>query len=116
MAIVNREDDIIDDVPMDVPDEVALKEWRTDKALSLCMLISLVGFFTAAFFLSRSYVILLYIMLGMVTGWYSGVRERWAGMPGFSAQRDWFKWCVVSVISVIVLWVVVKVLFVLAGS
>ena len=36
--------------------------------------------------------------------------------PGFSAQRDWFKWCVVSVISVIVLWVVVKVLFVLAGS
>ena len=53
MAIVNREDDIIDDVPMDVPDEVALREWQTDKALSLCLLISLCGFFTAAFFLQR---------------------------------------------------------------
>ena len=84
--------------------------------MAMTLLIAQVGFYACAFFLSRSYVILLYIMLGMVTGWYSGVRERWAGMPGFSAQRDWFKWCVVSVISVIVLWVVVKVLFVLAGS
>ena len=36
--------------------------------------------------------------------------------PAFSVQRDWFKWCIISVLSVIVLWVVVKVLFVLAGS
>lgn len=33
LAIVERGDDIIDDVPLEVPDEVALKDWKTDKAL-----------------------------------------------------------------------------------
>ena len=103
-------------LPADLGNEEFQPLWTQERRMAMTLLIAQVGFYACAFFLSRSYVILLYIMLGMVTGWYSGVRERWAGMPGFSAQRDWFKWCVVSVISVIVLWVVVKVLFVLAGS
>ena len=103
-------------LPPDLGNEEFQPLWTQERRMAMTLLIAQVGFYACAFFLSRSYVILLYIMLGMVTGWYSGVRERWAGMPGFSAQRDWFKWCVVSVISVIVLWVVVKVLFVLAGS
>src|SRR5690606_7588534 len=64
----------------------------------------------------RSYVILLYILLGLVTGWYGGAQERWGGLPAFSVQRDWFKWCVLAVGSAIVLWIVVKVLFVMAGA
>ena len=66
LAIVDRGDDIIDDVPLEVPDEVALKDWKTDKALSLCLLLSLTGFFTAAFFLSRSYVVILYLLVALV--------------------------------------------------
>ena len=57
----------------------------------------------------------LYILLGLVTGWYGGAQERWGGLPVFSVQRDWFKWCVAAVASAIGLWIVVKVLFVMAG-
>ncbi len=90
--------------------------WIEERRMAMTLLVSLVGFFACAFFLSRSYVILLYILLGLVTGWYGGAQERWSGLPAFSVQRDWFKWCVLSVASAIGLWLVVKVLFVLAGS
>jgi predicted alpha/beta hydrolase len=83
--------------------------------MAMTLLIAMVGFFACAFFLSRSYVILLYILLGLVTGWYGGVQERWGGMPVLSVKRDWFKWCVVAVASTVALWLLVKVLFVMAG-
>lgn len=89
--------------------------WTAERRMAMTLLVSMVGFFACAFFLSRSYVILLYILLGLVTGWYGGAQERWAGLPAFSVQRDWFKWCVVSVASVVALWLMIKVLFVLAG-
>lgn len=89
--------------------------WAADRRMAMTLLISMVGFFACAFFLSRSYVILLYILLGLVTGWYGGAQERWSGLPVFSLQRDWFKWCVLSVASAVVLWLVIKVLFVMAG-
>jgi len=90
--------------------------WTEERRMAMTLLIAMVGFFACAFFLSRSYVILLYILLGLVTGWYGGAQERWGGLPAFSVQRDWFKWCVLAVGSAIVLWIVVKVLFVMAGA
>jgi len=103
-------------LPADLGNDEYQPLWTQERRLAMTLLITQVGFYACAFFLSRSYVILLYIMLGLVTGWYMGARERWAGLPAFSVQRDWFKWCVLSVTSTIVLWLVVKVLFVLAGS
>lgn len=90
--------------------------WTEERRMAMTLLIAMVGFFACAFFLSRSYVILLYILLGLVTGWYGGAQERWGGLPAFSVQRDWFKWCVLAVGSAIALWIVVKVLFVMAGA
>ncbi|GGK09067.1 O-antigen ligase family protein [Luteimonas terricola] len=90
--------------------------WTVERRMAMTLLISMAGFFACAFFLSRSYVILLYILLGLVTGWYGGAQERWQDLPAFSVRRDWFKWCVASVASAVALWLVVKVLFVLAGS
>ena len=114
MAIVNREDDIIDDVPMDVADEVALKEWRTDKALSLCLLISLAGFFTAAFFLSRSYVVILYLLVALVVGHYTRMRNTYPSLPVFSLEKDIIRWPAYAVIGVIGLYLTVKVLLAMA--
>ena len=90
--------------------------WTEERRMAMTLLIAMVGFFACAFFLSRSYVILLYILLGLVTGWYGGAQERWGGLPAFSGEGDWFKWCVLAVGSAIVLWIVVKVLFVMAGA
>ncbi|MBP6799059.1 MAG: O-antigen polymerase, partial [Luteimonas sp.] len=103
-------------LPADLGNEEQQPLWTRERRLAMTLLISQVGFYACAFFLSRSYVILLYILLGLVTGWYAGARERWAGLPAFRFRSDWFKWCVLSVVSVIVLWVVVKILFVLAGA
>lgn len=89
--------------------------WTEERKMATTLLIAMVGFFACAFFLSRSYVILLYILLGLVTGWYGGVQERWGGMPVLSVQRDWAKWCVAAVASTVALWLLVKVLFVMAG-
>ncbi len=99
---------------MDDPEHQVL--WTEERKVAMTLLVAMVGFFACAFFLSRSYVILLYILLGLVTGWYAGAQERWAGLPAFSVQRDWFKWCVAAVGSAVGLWLVVKVLFVMAGS
>ena len=98
---------------MDDPGHQVL--WTEERKMAMTLLIAMVGFFACAFFLSRSYVILLYILLGLVTGWYGGVQERWGGMPVLSVKRDWLKWCVVAVASTVALWLLVKVLFVMAG-
>lgn len=90
--------------------------WDAERRHAMTLLVALVGFFACAFFLSRSYVILLYILLGMVTGWYGGAQERWPDLPRFDPKSHWLKWCVISVASAIGLWLVVKVLFVLAGA
>lgn len=103
-------------LPASMEDSEHQRLWTDERRLAMTLLISMVGFFACAFFLSRSYVIVLYILLGLVTGWYGGAQERWAGLPVFSVQRDWFKWCVISVASAIALWLLVKVLFVLAAS
>ena len=114
LAIVNRGDDIIDDVPLEVPDDIALKEWRTDKALSLSLLLSLTGFFTAAFFLSRSYVIILYLLVALVVGHYTRMRSTYPSLPQFSLDRDIIRWPLIAVIGVIGLYLTVKVLLALA--
>ncbi|TQM12851.1 O-antigen ligase [Pseudoxanthomonas sp. 3HH-4] len=114
LAIVNRGDDIIDDVPLDVPDDIALQEWKTDKALSLSLLLSLTGFFTAAFFLSRSYVIILYLLVALVVGHYTRMRSTYPSLPEFSLDKDIIRWPIIAVIGVIGLYLTVKVLLALA--
>ncbi len=104
-------------LPARVEDPALQARWTGERMMATTLFIALIGFFACAFFLSRSYVILLYILLGLVTGWYAGARERWPGiLPAFQVQSEWFKWCVISVTSVIGLWIVVKVLFAMAWA
>ncbi|HEY9541504.1 MAG TPA: O-antigen ligase family protein [Luteimonas sp.] len=102
-------------LPAAMDDPTYQEPWTRERKMAMTLLIMQVGFYTCAFFLSRSYVILLYIMLGLVTGWYAGAQERWAGLTTFRVQSDWFKWCVASAASTVGLWLIVKVLFILAG-
>ncbi len=114
MAILKRGDDIIDDVPLEVPDAVALADWKRDRALTLTFLMSLTGFFTAAFFLSRSYVIILYLLVALVVAHYTRMRQTYASLPEFTLTKDLIRWPIVSVIGVIGLYLTVKVLLALA--
>ena len=83
-----------------------------ERKVAMTLLIAMVGFFACAFFLSRSYVIR---STSCRPGHrlHGGVQERWSGMP-CSACADWFNgrsW----LCSAVGLWLVVKVLFVMAG-
>ena len=111
LAVLARGDDIMDDVPSDVPDDVVVSDWRDDRALALTLLMSLSGFFTAAFFLSRSYVVILYLLVALVVAHYVRLRETYPSLPVFSLDKDLLRWPVVSVIGVIGLYLMVKVLF-----
>lgn len=103
-------DEMIDDVPMDVPDDVALAQWRADRALSFSLLLSLSGFFTSAFFLSRSYVIILYVLLALVVANYTRLRKDYPSLPVFSLEKDLLRWPLYGVAAVLSIFVMVKVL------
>ncbi len=114
LAPLRRGDDIINDVPPEVPDDEALAEWRKDRALTLTLLMSLSGFITAAFFLSRSYVIILYLLIAIVVAHYTRLREIYPSLPVFSLDKDLLRWPIYAVIGVIGLYVMVKVLLAMA--
>lgn len=114
LAPLRRGDDIIDDVPVEVPDDVALMQWRRDRSLSLSLLLSLCGFFTAAFFLSRSYVIILYLLVALVVANYTRLRREYPSLPAFSLGQDTLRWPVYAVVGAVGLYVVVKILLAMA--
>lgn len=114
LAPLRRGEDIIDDVPQEIPDDVALAQWRTDRSLTFSLLLSLCGFFTAAFFLSRAYVAILYFLVGLVVANYARLRTEYPSLPVFSLDRDLFRWPVYAVIGVVFIFVMVKVLLAMA--
>ena len=93
-----------------LPDEAATEAWTAEKAMARTLLFSLTGFFSAAFFLSRSYVILLYLLAGLVVGYYTGARTRWPTLPQFALQKDIIRWPVLSFAGIVALYIVTRVL------
>ena len=92
------------------PADAATPAWKTERSLATTLLLAQAGFFAAAFFLSRSYVILLYLLTALVLGWYTGARERWPALPRFELSRDLIRWPLIAVASVAGLYVIVKLL------
>jgi putative inorganic carbon (hco3(-)) transporter len=90
-----------------------ISAWNTERALATTLLLAQAGFFAAAFFLSRSYVILLYMLAALVVGWYTGARERWSDLPPFELSRDLVRWPLFALGSIVVLYLIVKVLLTL---
>lgn len=83
------------------------------RAIAMTLLLSLIGFFIAAFFLSRSYVIILYLLTALVVAHYADIRRDDPELPRFQLGDDALLWPVVGLGSAIFLYVVVKVLLVM---
>ena len=98
-----------------VADPHAVEDWYEDRDMALTLLLSLCGFFTAAFFLSRSYVVLLYLLAALVVAHYTGMRDRNPELPAFGLQRDLVLWPAVAVAGAGGLFLMVKVLLVLSA-
>lgn len=94
----------------EVVDDVVEVEWSSDRAVSATLLLSFCGFLAASFFLSRSYVVVLYLIAALITAQYTDLRRRYPDLPGFSLGRDLFRWPIWSAVFIAGLYVGVKVL------
>lgn len=113
MLVVVRQRTRIPGALADVTTEPAvLRQWQDDRAATLALLLSLTAFFVAAFFLSRSYVVLLYLLAGLVVGHYLDLRRRWPALPAFRLGRDLWLWPIVAAAGTVALYVTVKILLV----
>ena len=91
------------------------KAWDAERPMALAVLLSLVGMFVCAFFLSRSYMIVLYVVLAIATGFYLGVRQRIDGLPAFSMSESGVRWVPAAIGSIAGLFVLVTVLLKTSG-
>ncbi len=96
-------------------DDGAVHAWFEDRAIALTLLLSLTGCFVAAFFLSRSYVVILYLLTALVVAHYSAMRRQDVELPAFALQADVLRWPMYSVAGVVVLYLVVKVMLAVGG-
>ncbi len=96
------------------PDEEVLAredvDWPGEQAIARTLLLSLCGLFAAAFFLSRSYTIILYLTLAIVVGAYMGVRRRVPELPPLRLADSWWKWIPAALASIAFFFVLVAVL------
>ena len=85
-------------------------EWKKWRPIFVTLLLSLVGWSAAAFFLSRSYVITLYLLTGLIVGAYTAAQKQVPSLRQFHLSKDLVRWPAISLASIVALYVVVKVL------
>ena len=86
------------------------RQARAEQALSLTLFCALCGFFMAAFFLSRSYNIMLYTLAAIVVGHYASMRKRHDVLPRFTLAVSGWRWLPIALVVVAALYVLVAVL------
>jgi O-antigen ligase len=91
-----------------------IEDWHDDRRIAFTLLLSLCGFFAAAFFLSRSYVVTLYLLMALVVAHYYGMQQRYGFLPRFGLGNDLLRWPLVSVAAIAGLFIVVKTLLAMA--
>jgi O-antigen ligase len=96
--------------PPESGDESLQAEWREHRRLGLILVYSLVACLTAAFFLSRAYVIILYLLVAMIVGLYQSASRRLGGLPGFEMRLIWKRLLQLEVATVFLLWLTTRVL------
>jgi len=98
--------------PAAEPAPAQASPWQGERAIAFTLLLSLYGLFSAAFFLSRSYTVVMYLLIAVVVGHYVGARQRWPGVPLLRLSDHWMRWLAASVASIVALYVITTVLLI----
>lgn len=85
-------------------------DWATERQMALTLFLSLCGLFASAFFLSRSYMIVMYLIAAMVAGHYVGARRRWPELPVFRLSNGGWRWVPAAMGTIACFFVLVAVL------
>ncbi|MHA6203853.1 O-antigen ligase family protein [Dyella soli] len=101
--------------PEPADDAEQLTAWRHEKPVALTLLLTLCGLFAAAFFLSRSYMVVVYLIIAMVTGYYIGARQRLPALRSFNLASQWWRWVPAAMGSIVGLFALVAVLLKTVG-
>src|SRR5690606_11493549 len=96
-------------------DMALVEQWRRDRAVATALLVSLVGFAATAFFLSRSYIILLYLLAALVVAHFTAVRERFPAVPAFRLSGDMFRWVLLARVATLGFYVLLRILLVMSS-
>ena len=94
----------------ELPDTHAAATWDNERAIATTLLLSLTGCLGAAFFLSRSYMIVLYLLAALVVAAYANARRQFPSLPEFRLGRDFLRIATYAAMSAVILYVVVKLL------
>ncbi|MGY0652335.1 O-antigen ligase family protein [Luteimonas sp. A537] len=95
-------------------DTALVEQWRRDRAIATALLVSLAGFAATAFFLSRSYIILLYLLAAVVVAHSTAVRERFPAMPAFRLGGDVIRWVLLAGLVTVGFYVLLRLLLVMS--
>ncbi|TDK28504.1 O-antigen polymerase [Luteimonas aestuarii] len=100
--IIRHEPELVDGADAD--------DWSEARAKAIALLVALTGFFTAAFFLSRSYVILLYLLAALVVAHFSNVRERFPSLEEMRLSSHIVRWAILTPLAVVAFYLILKLL------
>ncbi|MET0256500.1 MAG: O-antigen ligase family protein [Luteibacter sp.] len=101
---------ILRHVRMPGNDAAVEADWAMEQKMALTLLLSLCGLFASAFFLSRSYMIVMYLIAAMVAGHYVGARRRWPDLPVFRLSDGGWRWVPAAMGTIAAFFVLVAVL------
>jgi hypothetical protein len=76
----------------------------------MTLLLSLSGLFTAAFFLSRTYVIVPYLLAALVVAEYSVASTALPDLPKFRIGRDALRVVLTACVAIVALFMITRVL------
>lgn len=94
----------------DAMDEETALDLRAEQKIASTLFLSLCGCYLAAFFLSRSYIVLLYLQAAMVVGQYIRVRHQFPSLPSFDIMQHGWRWIPISLASIVALYLMVMIL------
>ena len=98
------------DESSDTKETTTCKISSEDSTIADVLFFSFIGFATAAFFLSRTYEVVLFILCAMASAHYLGTRNRTPGLPAYGFFNRLGLWVTLSIISIIVLYIITKIL------
>lgn len=96
--------------PDGIDDPARAKAWQSEQRMALTLLLSLCGLFSAAFFLSRSYTVVMYLIAAMVVGYYVSARQRFPGLRLFTLTDNVGRWFTATAGSIAGFFVLVAIL------
>ncbi len=88
----------------------SLPGWQEHQRLARILLYSATGCLTAAFFLSRSYVVFLYLLFALIVALYQSGRRLNPDLPSLSLKTMGKKLVVLEMVSIVALWLIPRIL------